>query len=79
MFCIFFFYVVFANCFRINYGFTGVRTADPKICHGKNGGLVKIPYNMKMTSETPGVKIYYTTDGSMPEVCNPNVKVSRTS
>ncbi|XP_014669532.1 PREDICTED: uncharacterized protein LOC106810622 [Priapulus caudatus] len=53
----------------------GVRTTEPRITHGGNGGLVRIPHIVLITSETPGVKIYYTTDAACPEVCNPAIRV----
>jgi hypothetical protein len=46
-----------------NYGYLGI-VADTKFSHDR--GFYSVPFEVEITTDTPGAMIVYTTDGSIP-------------
>ena len=55
--------------------FLVVTTCPPRVVSSADGGQVEGGTQVRLTSDTPGVKIYYTVDGDAPDLSHPTTKV----
>ena len=58
---------------------SGMRVKDPFLDSSVTGGTVDPGTKVFLSCDTPGSKIFYTTDGSPPELHQESVKVCTSS